>query len=240
VRIELRPSNQLGEIMANNGKFQPGQSGNPATQFKPGNRYRWRPGQSGNPAGVPRTRLQSKGSFNEALLGQLTAVEFVNLLCEAARERRPWAIQALQRLARQQINVRNDVRRKRTVLKNDPFVAAAEAPGTAGESIPTDRPATTAVEKPTRPRGTEEESSRQVSLKQRHEEYCLAKAEDHLRALPQAIRIQMFQETRSAIRRELPHLRGKELEEMTQRELISRIRTRLQLPSIEEFSAGVV
>ena len=81
--------------MANNGKFQPGQSGNPATQFKPGNRHRWQPGQSGNPAGIARSRLEFKESFNEALLGHRSADEVTNLLSEAVREREPWAIQAL-------------------------------------------------------------------------------------------------------------------------------------------------
>ena len=67
MRIELRPSNQLGEIMANNGKFQPGLSGNPATQFKPGNRYRWRPGQSGNPAGRPKRAVNVQASLTKTL-----------------------------------------------------------------------------------------------------------------------------------------------------------------------------
>src|SRR5215208_4935102 len=99
MRLELRPPNQLGEIlMANKGKFQPGQSGNPATQFKQGNRYRWRPGQSGNPAGVARSLCQFKESFNEGLLGHRSADEVANLLWQAVRDREPWAIQALSLL----------------------------------------------------------------------------------------------------------------------------------------------
>ena len=113
--------------MANNGRFQPGQSGNPATQFKPGNRYRWQPGQSGNPAGVPRNRFHFKESSNEALVRHRTADELVNLLCE----RKPCAIHDLQRLAGQDTNAKK-VRRGRTAVKlaNAPFVAAAETPDT--------------------------------------------------------------------------------------------------------------
>jgi hypothetical protein len=44
--------------MAKNSKFKPGQSGNPRSQFKPGNPHRWQPGQSGNPAGITRSRWQ--------------------------------------------------------------------------------------------------------------------------------------------------------------------------------------
>ena len=96
MRLELRPSNQLGEIlMSNNGRFKPGQSGNPATRFKPGNRHRWQPGQSGNPAGIARSRVQFEESFSEALLRHGSADEAAKLLWEAVRKREPWAIQAL-------------------------------------------------------------------------------------------------------------------------------------------------
>jgi hypothetical protein len=136
------------------------------------------------------------------------------------------------------MNVRK-VRRKRIAVKlaNDPFVAAPEAADGGGDSSPPDR-----VSMPVArlPRDPEEESSRRVSLERRYEEFCLAKVNNHLRALPQAIRSQRFQETRSAIRREVPQLRSNELDEMAQRELVSRIRAGLQLPSIEEFSAGGV
>jgi hypothetical protein len=228
--------------MASNAKFQPGQSGNPATQFKPGNGYRWQPGQSGNPAGVAPSRVQFSESFNEVLLGPGDADEVANLLSEAVRKREPWAIRTLallERLAREQINVEYVRPNRRAVkLANGRFVAAPQVASSGGESIPADRPPPSGVERSTRPRGTEEESSRQVSIEQRYEEFCLAKVEDHLRALPQAIRSQMFQATRSAIRREQPQLRGNELDEMAQWELVSRIRARLHLPSIEEFTAG--
>jgi hypothetical protein len=44
--------------MAKSNKFRVGQSGNPETMFKPGNRHRWQPGQSGNPSGIGRRRLK--------------------------------------------------------------------------------------------------------------------------------------------------------------------------------------
>jgi len=94
--------------MSTKGRFKPGQSGNPKTKFKPGNRHRWQPGQSGNPGGIARGRLEFEESFYAALLGQGTADEAASLLWDAAREREPWAIQALlQRLAPEakQINV---------------------------------------------------------------------------------------------------------------------------------------
>ena len=94
--------------MASNGKYRPGQSGSPATQFKPGNKHRCQPGQSGNPAGIARGRLQFEERFYEALLGHGSAEETAGLLWDAARKREPWAIQAiLQRLAPEakQINI---------------------------------------------------------------------------------------------------------------------------------------
>jgi hypothetical protein len=94
--------------MSPNGKFKPGQSGNPRTRFKPGNPHRWQPGQSGNPDGIARRRLEFERAFYEALLGQGAAEEAASLLWDAARDREPWAIQVLlQRLAPEtkQINV---------------------------------------------------------------------------------------------------------------------------------------
>jgi hypothetical protein len=86
--------------MSKDTKFKPGQSGNPATKFKPGNQRRWQPGQSGNPAGIARSRLQFEESFYAALLDRGTAEEVASLLWESTRKREPWAIQAvLQRLA---------------------------------------------------------------------------------------------------------------------------------------------
>ena len=49
--------------MSANGKFKPGQSGNPRTRFQPGNRHRWQPGQSGNPDGIARRRLEFEKMF---------------------------------------------------------------------------------------------------------------------------------------------------------------------------------
>jgi len=94
--------------MSANGRFKPGQSGNPKTRFKPGNPHRWQPGQSGNPEGIARRRLEFEKAFYESLLGQGPAEEAASLLWDAARDREPWAIQALlQRLAPEtkQINV---------------------------------------------------------------------------------------------------------------------------------------
>jgi len=81
-------------------KFKPGQSGNPKEKFKAGNQYRWQPGQSGNPAGIARSRLQFEEAFYASLIEQGAADEAASLLWECARQREPWAIQALlQRLA---------------------------------------------------------------------------------------------------------------------------------------------
>src|SRR5690242_16055017 len=86
--------------MANDTKYKAGESGNPKTRFQPGNRFRWQPGQSGNPAGVARNRLLFEECFYSALTEQGTAEEAASLLWECAREREPWAVQALlQRLA---------------------------------------------------------------------------------------------------------------------------------------------
>ena len=85
--------------MANDSRFKPGQSGNPQTQFKSGNRHRWQPGQSGNPVGISRSRLRFEESFYTSLLEQGAPEEAASILWECARKREPWAVQALlQRL----------------------------------------------------------------------------------------------------------------------------------------------
>src|SRR5215472_12076858 len=81
--------------MKKNHKFQPGQSGNPATQFKPGNPHRWTSGVSGNPAGSSKYRTRFEEAFNEALITEGSPQEAAKLLWEAARAKEPWAIQAL-------------------------------------------------------------------------------------------------------------------------------------------------
>jgi hypothetical protein len=86
--------------MAGDSKFKTGQSGNPPTKFKPGNRFRWQPGQSGNPAGVARSRLEFEECFYTSLIEQGAAEEAASLLWDCARKHEPWAVQALlQRLA---------------------------------------------------------------------------------------------------------------------------------------------
>ena len=93
-------------------RFKAGQSGNPQTQFQPGNQYRWQPGRSGNPAGIARSRLRFEERFYTALLEQGGAEEAASLLWEGARKREPWAVQALlQRLApqAQQIKLTREV-----------------------------------------------------------------------------------------------------------------------------------
>jgi hypothetical protein len=86
--------------MANDNRFKPGQSGNPQSTFKAGNRYRWQPGQSGNPAGIAGSRLRFEECFYASLIEQGAAEEAASLLWECARKREPWAVQALlQRLA---------------------------------------------------------------------------------------------------------------------------------------------
>src|SRR5579884_2065342 len=82
-------------LMAKDTKFKPGQSGNPATRFQPGNRHRWQAGQSGNPAGISRSRLQFEEEFYAALLDRGSAEEVACLLWDSVRKREPWAIQAL-------------------------------------------------------------------------------------------------------------------------------------------------
>ena len=228
--------------MASNGRFQPGRSGNPATQFKPGNTHRWRPGQSGNPAGTSRSRRHFEERFNEAILGQESAEEVANILSEAVRKREPWAIQAvLRRLAREANQTNTDVRRKHLAVKlaNHPVVPVPAAADAGRESTPADRLYTPAVEKLSRAHVAERDSSRRVSVKQRYEEFCLEKVNDHLRKLPQAVRSQNFDDTRSAIRRAAPQLRRNEVDEMAQRQLESKIRLALNLPSIDEFIAGM-
>jgi hypothetical protein len=44
--------------MTKQNKFKPGNSGNPETMFKPGNRNCWVPGVSGNPTGKSRHRAR--------------------------------------------------------------------------------------------------------------------------------------------------------------------------------------
>ena len=86
--------------MTKDTRFKPGQSGNPQTKFKAGNRFRWQPGQSGNPVGVARSRLKFEEGFYASLITQGAAEEAASLLWECARQREPWAVQALlQRLA---------------------------------------------------------------------------------------------------------------------------------------------
>jgi hypothetical protein len=85
-----------------NSKFKPGQSGNPATQFKAGNPHRWVPGVSGNAAGKSKYRTQFEEAFNEALITQGSPEEAAQLLWQAAREKEAWAIQNVcQRFAPQ-------------------------------------------------------------------------------------------------------------------------------------------
>jgi len=85
-----------------NTNFKPGQSGNPATQFKQGNPHRWVPGVSGNVAGKSKYRTQFEEAFNEALITQGSPEEAAQLLWQAAREKEAWAIQNVcQRFAPQ-------------------------------------------------------------------------------------------------------------------------------------------
>jgi hypothetical protein len=95
------PTNELKENpMANDSRFKLGQSGNPQSTFKAGNKYRWQPGQSGNPAGLARSRLRFEECFYASLIEQGAAEEAASLLWVSARNREPWAVQALlQRLA---------------------------------------------------------------------------------------------------------------------------------------------
>ena len=135
-----------------------------------------------------------------------------------------------------------EVRPNDTAVKiaHHPGVPASEAADDGGDSRPGDRLATPAVDRPTRAHVAEEDSSGGVSLQEQYELFCLAKVKNHLRALPQAVRSQKFEETRSAIRRAAPQLRRNDLDEIAQRELESKIRLTLNLPSIEEFAASQV
>lgn len=97
--------------MAKDTKYKPGRSGNPKTQFQPGNPYRWQPGQSGNPAGVARIRVEFEEALYRSLLEQGSPEEVSSLLWECARKHEPWAILALlQRAAPQthQLKVTHD------------------------------------------------------------------------------------------------------------------------------------
>src|ERR1017187_7509956 len=98
---ECTGTNELkANPMANDSRFKLGQSGNPQSTFKAGNRYRWQPGQSGNPAGIARSRLRFEECFYASLIEQGAAEEAAPLLWGCARKREPWAVQALlQRLA---------------------------------------------------------------------------------------------------------------------------------------------
>jgi hypothetical protein len=88
--------------MTNDTKFRPGQSGNPATQFKAGNPHRWGPGISGNAAGKSKYRARFEEGFNDALITEGSPEEAARLLWEAARAKEPWAIQNIcQRFAPQ-------------------------------------------------------------------------------------------------------------------------------------------
>lgn len=88
--------------MTNDTKFKPGQSGNPATQFKAGNPHRWGPGVSGNAAGKSKYRAQFEEGFNDALITEGSPEEAARLLWEAARAKEPWAVQNIcQRFAPQ-------------------------------------------------------------------------------------------------------------------------------------------
>ena len=90
-----------------NGRFEPGQSGNPDTTFKPGNQHRWVKGVSGNPGGKSRHRAQFEEAFNEALITEGSPEEAAKLLWEAARAKEPWAIQSIcQRFAPRQQSLR--------------------------------------------------------------------------------------------------------------------------------------
>src|SRR5664280_2923356 len=48
----VRHKRTQGRSMKKDTKFKLGQSGNPQSTFKAGNKYRWRPGQSGKPVAI--------------------------------------------------------------------------------------------------------------------------------------------------------------------------------------------
>src|SRR5258708_31818758 len=93
--------------MTKQNQFQPGSSGNPGTSFQPGNPRRWVSGVSGNPSGKSKGRSRFEEAFNEALITEGSPEEAAKLLWDAARNREPWAIQAIcQRIAPQTQSLR--------------------------------------------------------------------------------------------------------------------------------------
>jgi hypothetical protein len=68
------------------GRFLPGHPVGSAT--------RWR-NASGNPAGNPRARREFEAAFYAALIGEGAPEEAAKLLWDCARNKEPWAIQAL-------------------------------------------------------------------------------------------------------------------------------------------------
>src|SRR5262245_3223848 len=88
-------------------RFKPGKSGNPNTTFQPGNPHRWVQGVSGSSGGKSSHRSRFEQEFNEALLTEGSPEEAAKLLWDAARNREPWAIQAIcQRIAPQTQSLR--------------------------------------------------------------------------------------------------------------------------------------
>ena len=81
--------------MPKDSKFKPGQSGNPQTMFKPGNRYRWKPGESGNPAGRASKCPRLEHVLRASLMDEGATAESASLLLEGARNREPWAVELL-------------------------------------------------------------------------------------------------------------------------------------------------
>jgi hypothetical protein len=88
-------------------RFEPGKSGNPATQ--------WQRGQSGNPAGKSKMRRQFEEALADALAGENPAErakELAELVWTAARKGEAWAITLLlARLAPEPIKVKMEVSR---------------------------------------------------------------------------------------------------------------------------------
>jgi len=86
--------------MARDTRFKPGQSGNPETKFKAGNRFRWQPWPVRQSGGCGPQPVEIRGVFLHLMITQGAAEEAASLLWECARRREPWAVQALlQRLA---------------------------------------------------------------------------------------------------------------------------------------------
>src|SRR5579862_4307161 len=86
--LQVAGTNELkANPMANDSRFKLGQSGNPQSTFKAGNKHRWQPGQSGNPAGIARSRLRFEECFYASLIEQGVAEEAASLLWECARQR---------------------------------------------------------------------------------------------------------------------------------------------------------